>query len=571
MANNTQPEPEESSSGNPGLSLPSIIRTVWKRKICILSVGILLSAGAVAIVRQLPAVYVAESLILVDSQKIPEKFVSATVATELEDRIAAIRQQILSSGELKKIISDFDLYQKERKTLFEEEILELMRKDVTIELVTSGAAAANTRRPGAFRIGYQGPDPRVVARVANRLTDLYVEQNLKTRESQAEGTSEFLDTQLREAKKRLDELEAAVSSYKLRHNGELPQQETSLANALAGLHTRLQANLDASNRAQQTKIVQESTLNAMEISAAQMSALRSAARGTGGLAMGIQGAAPAPRKASEALQDRLDMLRTQYTDNYPEVSNVREAIAVAKRAEERQEAQADSAKPAVAAAGDPPSAPPPAPEPPELARTREQIAALKAQVQVSETELVSRAAEQKDILRQIDQYQSRIERLPVREQEMAQITRDYEMAKENYKSLLDKQTAAAMALDMERRQQSERFTILDRATVPEKPVKPNRPLLYALVSLGSLALGLLLGLILELRRNVFLGEWELPEGATVLARLPYIEVPMQASGSAPRPRGKGMVRKKELAVASCLALLSLPGVLAGARSLFDRF
>jgi len=106
---------------------------------------------------------------------------------------------------------------------------------------------------------------------------------------------------------------------------------------------------------------------------------------------------------------------------------------------------------------------------------------------------------------------------------------------------------------------------------PARARKPNRPLLYALVSLGSLALGLLLGLILELRRNVFLGEWELPEGATVLARLPYIEVPMQASGSAPRPRGKGMVRKKELAVASCVGLLSLPGVLAGARSLFDRF
>jgi polysaccharide chain length determinant protein (PEP-CTERM system associated) len=573
MANNTQPEPEESSSGNPGLAPLSIARTIWKRKVCILSTGILLSAGAVAIVRRLPAVYVAESLILVDSQKIPEKFVSATVATELEDRIAAIRQQILSSGELKKIIGDFDLYQKQRKTLFEEEILELMRKDVTIELVSAGAGtgagAANTKRPGAFRIGYQGPDPRVVAMVANRLTDLYVEQNLKTRESQAEGTSEFLDTQLREAKTRLDQLEAAVSAYKLKHNGELPQQENSLASALAGLHTRLQANLDASNRAQQTKIVQESTLNAMEISAAQMSALRSVTRGTGA-GMAVQGA-PAPRKTSEALQERLDMLRITYTDKNPEVMNLRDAIATAKRTEEEKEARENSAKPVVAAAGDPPSAQPPASEPPELARTREQIAALRAQVRVSEAELVNRAAEQKDVLRQIDQYQSRIERLPVREQEMAQITRDYEMSKENYKSLLDKQTAAAMALDMERRQQSERFTVLDRATVPEKPLKPNRPLFYALGCLGSLAIGLLVGLIVELRKNVFLGEWELPEGTTVLARLPYIEVTMQSSGSAPKPRGKGVISKKELAAASSVVLLILPGLLTGALlSLFDR-
>ncbi len=397
-----------------------------------------------------------------------------------------------------------------------------------------------------------------MARVANRLTDLCVEQNQKTRESQAEGTSEFLDAQLREAKKRLDDLEAAVSSYKLQHNGELPQQEASLATGLAGLHTRLQANLDASNRAQQTKIIQESTLNATEISASQMNALRSAPRGTGGLAVAAPGAPPA-RKESEVLQDRLDSLRIQYTENHPEVVNLRDAIETAKRAEALQEAREKSAKPAVAAPGDPP-----APETPELARTREQIASLKAQIQVSEAELVSRAAEQKEILREIDQYQKRIERLPVREQEMAQITRDYEMSKANYKSLLDKQTAAAMALDMERRQQSERFTILDRATVPEKPVKPNRPLLYALGSLASLAVGLLLGLILELRRNVFLGEWELPEGTTVLARLPRIE-------SAPRPRGKGMLRKKELAAASSVILFCLPGVLTrGLLSIFDR-
>ena len=159
-------ESEEPSSGNPGFSLLSIARTIWKRKFYIVSAWILLTAVTYIIVKQLPAVYVSESLILVDSQKIPEKFVSATVASDLEDRIAAIRQQILSSGELKKIISDFNLYQKERKTKFEEEILELMRQDASIELVPVGSRKDS--RPGAFRIGYQGsncissPDSRCI-------------------------------------------------------------------------------------------------------------------------------------------------------------------------------------------------------------------------------------------------------------------------------------------------------------------------------------------------------------------------------------------------------------------------
>ncbi|MBZ5581446.1 MAG: hypothetical protein LAQ30_04430 [Acidobacteriia bacterium] len=149
----------------------------------------------------------------------------------------------------------------------------------------------------------------------------------------------------------------------------------------------------------------------------------------------------------------------------------------------------------------------------------------------------------------------------MREQEMAQITRDYEMSKENYKSLLDKQTAAAMSLDMERRQQSERFTILDRARIPEKPLKPKRPMLFAMGSAASLALGLLLGFTLELRRNVFLGEWELPEGTTVLARLPYIEVVAKSSGTAPWPRGKGIRHRKELAAASSVLICLAAGML----------
>ncbi|MBZ5582680.1 MAG: hypothetical protein LAQ30_10860 [Acidobacteriia bacterium] len=556
MALHTQPE-EESTTGNPAFSRLSIARTVWKRRFWIISIWILATAGAVTVVRRLPAVYEAEAVILVDSQKIPEKFVSATVASDLEDRIAAIRQQILSSGELKKIISDFDLYREERKARFEEEILELMRKDISIDLVPVGV----NRRPGAFRIGYRGADPALVTRVANRLTDLYVEQNLKTREGQAAGTSEFLETQLSDSKKRLDELEAAVSAYKLKHNGELPQQETTLAGTLTALNSRLEANRDAINRAQQNKVIQDGILNAMEANAAaQIRALESArAAAQRGVAVGAFAGEVAPRKTSEVLQEKLDLLLTVYTEEYPEVRSMREAIAVAKRLEERDQARKPAAKDAAASVtGALPSVS--EPEPPELSRTRELIGGVRAQIKAADAELATRLAEQQRILREIDQYQNRMERLPLREQEMARLTRDYEISKENYKSLLEKRQAASMALDMERRQQSERFTVLDRARTPEKPIKPKRPILYGVGTAASLVLGLIVGFLLELRRNVFLGEWELPEGATVLARLPYIAVPEHGSAALPRSRGEGGGRKKKFAAAS-LGSLWLPGML----------
>ena len=134
-------------------------------------------------------------------------------------------------------------------------------------------------------------------------------------------------------------------------------------------------------------------------------------------------------------------------------------------------------------------------------------------------------------------YQGRIEKLPVREQEMAQITRDYEISKLNYKSLLDKKMDAEMSLNMERRQQSERFVVLDRAQLPEKPVKPNRPVFYSAGTAAALVIALLLGFVVELRNNVMLGEWELPPGTPVLARLPYIEVGNDTVPAKPQPRG----------------------------------
>jgi polysaccharide chain length determinant protein (PEP-CTERM system associated) len=491
MADNIQTDVEELSS-HPGLLPLSILRTLWKRKVHIVATWALFALVTIAVVRYLPPVYLAESVVLIDSQKIPEKFVSATVATDLEERVAAVRQILLSGGELRKVIKEFSLYQEERKTHTEDEILDIMRKNVSITTETVG----NGKRPGTFRIGYQGPDPAIVMHVANRLTDLYVERNLQTREGQAEGTSEFLDNQLRDAKKRLDELEAAVSSYKVKHNGELPEQEESLANALSGLRTQLQANMDALNRAQQTKVVQQSTLSAMEASAAvqTMRALEPVGREAGTPEVGLT-APPTQsktyRKASEALEAELAELLTKVTEEHPAAIKLRTAIETAKREE-------------------------------ELEQSRE--SGLRAQIEITEKELKALTGDQGRILRDLNLYQRRIEQFPVREQEMAQITRDYEMSKTNYKSLLDKKMAAEMALEMERRQQAERFIVLDRARLPTKPVKPERPLLYAGGSVIGLALALLLGFMAELRQNVILGEWELKDDIPVLARLPKFEV-----------------------------------------------
>jgi hypothetical protein len=143
-------------------------------------------------------------------------------------------------------------------------------------------------------------------------------------------------------------------------------------------------------------------------------------------------------------------------------------------------------------------------------------------LELANQEIENRKKEQQRILSDISYYQARINTLPIREQEMAGLTRDYEISRANYRSLLDKKIAAEMATDMERREKSERFTIVDPATVPVRPSRPNRRTLAMGASMVGLLLGLSLGFAREFHAATLLGEWELPAGATVLGRLPRI-------------------------------------------------
>src|SRR6476660_4643593 len=204
---------------------------------------VLFSLAGFTFVLLLPDRYKAATMILVDPQKVSEKYVSPTVNSDPGQRLTTITQQVLSTTRLQQIIDDMQLYPELRGKISREELIDLMRKDIAITVKQGSSSGLS-----AFTIEYEGRQRQQVAQVANQLAASFIEWNVKSREQQAQDTTEFLAAQLKEEKQNLEQQEARLSAFKMRHLGEMPEQQAANMQALTQLQTQFQANADALNR-----------------------------------------------------------------------------------------------------------------------------------------------------------------------------------------------------------------------------------------------------------------------------------------------------------------------------------
>lgn len=545
--NHDQSEQHDDSSRSFHMQPLSWIRAILKQKLCLVLVWAACATAAILIVYSLPPVYKSGVLILVEGQRIPKDFVAPTVDTDLAQRLGALKQQVLSYPRLVEIVNKFNLYARQRRTHVEEQIVDMMRRDIDVELVNSGAQ----ERLNAFRISYLGPSPAIASAVANQLGTLFIQENFRARGIQADGTAAFLKNQLDEAQKRLEEQETKLSIYKLRHNGQLPEQENALLNKLNQLQVQLQGVQEASNRAQQNKIVIDATLKSAQDSLALITNL--AQRAPNDVNDPSDPFGTGPVKLSDKLEAELMQLEKIYTNRYPEVIQKRELLEAVRQKEATEEQRLEKATQANAESRQSAKRERMSPVASQaLAREREKIEQLRAEETVINKQIAEYERERQQILQALASLRSSVDQLPVREQEMASITRDYQISKANYQSLLDKKLAAEMAGEMERGQKAERFTILEPARKPELPFKPNRHLLSIVGFLVALVIAAAVAVGRELRRDVLLGEWELPENL-ILARLPRVEL-----------TGQEHVPRIHLPIVVSLIVVALCGACAGA-------
>ena len=325
----------------------------------------------------------------------------------------------------------------------------------------------------------------------------------------------------------------------------------------------LQNNREAVRRAEESRLAIQNTLAVAEQTvltlsqmAAPVAAIPVPQAGNADLPV-----AAAPVTPVQAMQARLDMLRTKYGEDHPEMRRARAELAQlgAEQAQvhavpsvpkppagdaKAADTKKDSEKAAVATAPFVRTRQTPEHEF-NLGQAQERVVSLTSNIASLDNEIAARKGEDEKILQKIGGLQGKLGHLPVREQELAKITRDYEISKANYKTLLDKSLSAEMATDMEHRQKSERFTVLDPARVPERPTKPNRPLLGGAGSAAALGFGLLLCFGLEAQKGAFLGEWELPKrGRGARATAVYRSTRRETSAQAMDVTQKGCIFRR---------------------------
>lgn len=494
-------------------------RLVVKYKWPVLVGTLALTLVFTVIIARLPNVYEATTTILVDPQQIPEKYVSSAVSSGGSDpyaRLNTITQQVLSRTRLQEIIDKLNLYPERRKSLSPEELIEEMRHDITIQAKQGSGPELST-----FTLTYQGKQPMLVAEVLNELAASFIQWNISSREEQVTGTKDFLSSELQGAKRNLEQQENRLRQFKMSHLGETPDQTTNNLQALGGLRSgTLQANVDAMNRLETERILL--TRSAEPITAGAKPDVNATERGR-------------LEWEKRQLQATLQQLREHYSNRYPDV------VRATRRLEEIN-AQLKSL---------------PADNPVDHSSdaTGEE-SATAVRLELIDKEMTRLKAEQDHIQSQITAYQAKVDAAPLREQELVELTRNYETSKQHYQVLLDKSFNIDMAVDLEQKQKAERFTVLDPAQVPEKPVKPRRKLLIPLSSLAALGLSIFCVLAKEGLSPAIKTEIELksllPAGVPVMGLIPRIEVASDA-----RRDRRLAIFASLVCILLCLALISV--------------
>jgi len=414
-----------------------------RRKWALVLPAVIIFAIAAVVALALPSIYRSTATILIEEQEIPREYVMSMVTSYAEQRIQSSTQRIMSSSRLVEIINRFNLYTDLRDKWTMEEIITKMRKDIKFETISADVVDRRTGRPTAatiaFSISYEGKDPNIVLQVANVLSSLYLEENLRMRDEKTAGASKFIEDEMNNVQVSLAQQDAKISDYKKKHLNTLPELNQMNIQELE----RLERNLEQMEIQIRTLKERESFIKT------QMASIPPDL------------ASPDKDRLKE-LRVKLISLKTRYSDEYPDVIKTQAEIAELER---------KLNLPSAAPIGNKPDNPAYINLDSQLSSTQSEIGSLTKQV---------RALEKKK-----GEYRRRMEAAPGVEEGYKILIGERNNLQLKYDDLMKKHMETKVASRMEKGQLGERFTLIDPPRMPEKPVRPNIP--------AILLIGLFLG------------------------------------------------------------------------------
>lgn len=512
--------------------LQDYIVAIRKRKISIAAIFSLVLLMAVLIAFLLPPIYKSSATILIEQQEIPPELVMSTVTSYAAERIQTIQAKVMSRTNLLKIIEKFNLYEDERKFETNEEIIARMHEDVSLDIISAEVVDPRTGRPSeatiAFTLSFKGESPAKVQRVSNELTSLYLNENLTSRAEKASETALFFKEETQRLATQIDVLESKLAAFKQEHANALPELQQLNLSVLQRKETEI-TSIDTALRALEEKRFYLSGQLAQTDPGVQGAAERLASLRTAYTSIKSKYSAEHPdviklKNEIESLEketgepenasniaEELKILNTQlvqkkqkYTAEHPDIVRLQAKInALNKELVATQKKPVDEYYSAQ-------------PENPLYITIKTQLAGVESEIKSLKTQ---RALG----LKKINEIEKSLYAAPQVERNYLVLKRDYGNAVSRYQETKAKQMQADVAKQLESESKGEKFTLIDPAALPEKPVSPNRT---AIIFLGFvLALGSSLGfaIVADVISGAVRGARSIQRslGALPLAVIPY--------------------------------------------------
>lgn len=490
--------------------LEPILGLLRRRRWYILTTTVAITLATVAVLYKLPNRYTSEATLFVVEQQVPERYVTPTSTTDLAQALPAMTQEVLSRKTLLELVDQFNLFPSQRRRLAPEELEALVNQDLKIEPLppTPGQKQSN-----AFKISFTAERAILAQEVTSRLTSLFIQENLKTRNDQARQTASFLHEQTEAAKEKLGQEEELVRDFKTKNLGELPEQQQGNLAILNGAQLQLQNIVGSMDRAQQQRVYLQSLLDQYQ---------RMAARGRSiAIPGGVQSDRSRPAGPYEAAQADLARLQAERAKlaatlrpSHPDVialdkqiAGVEASLPGLKKQEEAAVGPREASESAEVAAKSQAGQ--------QDAEEDTSIAQLRSQLESNRLEIENLSKDEDRQKGLINEYQSRLNLAPVREQQLAGILREYDLSKKDYEDLLGKEQQSELAMTLEKEQGGEQFRVVDAPSLPNLPSSPKR-LKISFGGVGAgLALGLVIAVLMEVKNTAFYTERDLVQRFSV--------------------------------------------------------